>query len=62
MPYKVTSECIQCGACVVGCEVGAIEEGETQSQINVEICIECGTCKRNCPVDAIIYEDEPAET
>ena len=60
MPYVVTDTCILCGACVSGCEVEAITEGDMQSHIDVEICIECGTCKRNCPVEAIIYaEDEP---
>jgi ferredoxin len=58
MPYLVTSECILCGACVVGCESVAIIEGETQAQIDIELCIECGTCKRNCPSDAIIFLDE----
>ena len=58
MPYVVTDACILCGACVSGCESGAITEGETQSHIDVNICIECGTCERNCPSDAIIYVDE----
>ena len=58
MPYLVTDTCILCGACVSGCESGAITEGETQSHIDVNICIECGTCERNCPSDAIIYVDE----
>jgi ferredoxin len=58
MPYVVTDECILCGACVVGCEVDAITEGETQAHIDIEICIECGTCERNCISDAIIYVDE----
>jgi len=62
MPYIVTSTCIQCGACVSGCESGAITEGETQSHIDVNICIECGTCARNCPVEAIIFVDETEET
>ncbi len=55
MPYVVTSECIQCGACAAGCESGAITEGETQSHIDVNICVECGTCAANCPVQAIVY-------
>jgi ferredoxin len=58
MPYKVTDLCLQCGACISGCESGAITEGETQAIIDPEICIECGTCKMNCPSDAIIYEEE----
>ena len=58
MPYIVTAECINCGACVSGCESEAITEGETQSHIDPELCIECGTCERNCPVSAIIYVDD----
>ena len=58
MPYVVTSDCIQCGACVAGCESSAITEGDTQSFIDVKICIECGTCKLNCPSDAIIFVEE----
>ena len=58
MPYVVTEECILCGACVAGCEAGAIKEGETQSHIDVTICIECGTCQMNCPSDAIIWVDD----
>jgi ferredoxin len=55
MPYLVTDECILCGACVVGCPSGAIEEGEIKSLILVELCIECGTCEQNCPSGAIIW-------
>jgi ferredoxin len=55
MPYLVTDECIQCGACVVGCPSDAIEEGETKSLILVEVCIECGTCEQNCPSGAIVW-------
>ena len=58
MPYIVTEECILCGACVVGCEVGAITEGETQAHIDIDICIECGTCYANCVSEAIIFVDE----
>jgi ferredoxin len=58
MPYVVTSECILCGACVVGCESNAITEGETQSYIDPDLCVECGTCERNCPSEAIIYVEE----
>lgn len=58
MPYVVTGECAQCGACIVGCESDAISEGETQSHIDVTLCVECGTCKRNCPFDAIILVEE----
>jgi len=62
MPYVVTAECNQCGACIAGCENGAIREGETQSIIDAALCIECGTCERNCPFEGIIFieDTEPA--
>jgi len=58
MPYVVTDQCILCGACVSGCEQGAITEGETQSHIDPAMCIECGTCEMNCPSEAIIFVEE----
>jgi ferredoxin len=58
MPYIVTAECLNCGACIAGCENDAITEGDFQSHIDPELCIECGTCEMNCPVSAIIYVDD----
>lgn len=58
MAYVVTDECILCGACEVGCESGAITEGETRAIIDINICVECGICEQNCPVEAIIFVDE----
>ena len=58
MPYVVTTECIQCGACAAGCESNAIHEEPTQSVIDVAICIECGSCHTNCPVSAIVFMEE----
>lgn len=60
MAYVVTSECMLCGACISGCESGAITEGETQAIIDPATCIECGTCEANCPSQAIVWEEEPA--
>jgi len=62
MPYVVTDECILCGACVVGCENEAIEEGETKAIIDQDLCVECGICEQNCPVEAIVYVDESEST
>jgi ferredoxin len=58
MPYVVSNDCILCGACVSGCETGAITEGETQAQIDPAICVECGTCEMNCPAGAIRFVEE----
>lgn len=53
MAYKISSECIMCGACSNECPVDAISAGDSQYQINPELCIDCGSCSSNCPVDAI---------
>jgi ferredoxin len=58
MPYKVTDQCILCGACSAGCESDAITDGDTQAHIDVSLCVECGTCERNCPSEAIIWVDD----
>ncbi|MDR2590561.1 MAG: 4Fe-4S binding protein [Oscillospiraceae bacterium] len=50
--YKISSECICCGACVSECPVDAISEGDAQYNI-ADTCIDCGACVGACPVDAI---------
>jgi ferredoxin len=59
MPYVVHRDCVLCGACISGCECGAIKEGETQCEIDTDICIECGVCESNCPSQAIHYVADP---
>jgi len=58
MPYVVTKECENCGACVAGCETGAVTGGDTQAHVDVSRCIECGICEMNCPVGAIVFVDD----
>ena len=53
MAYKITEECIKCGACESECPVEAISEGDTQYQIDADKCIDCGACSAVCPVSAI---------
>ena len=53
MAYKISDDCISCGACAAGCPVEAISEGDTQFVIDAEKCIDCGACASGCPVDAI---------
>ena len=53
--YKISSECIKCGACAPVCPVEAIAEGDAQYGID-EKCIDCGSCASTCPVGAISAE------
>ena len=53
MAYKISDQCISCGACADTCPSGAISEGETQYVIDAEACMSCGACAAGCPVEAI---------
>ena len=51
--YKITEECLACGACEGECPVQAISEGDVY-KIDADTCIDCGACASVCPVGAII--------
>lgn len=53
MAYKISDECIACGACEAECPVEAISEGDGKYVIDPEKCISCGACAGGCPVSAI---------
>ena len=53
MAYTISSECINCGACVGSCPVDCIAPGGDIYAIDPEVCIDCGACIDSCPVDAI---------
>ena len=52
MAYKITDDCISCGACASECPVEAISEGDATYEIDADKCIDCGACADECPVDA----------
>lgn len=56
MAYKISEECIKCGACEGECPVGSISEGDAIYVIDADTCIDCGACCDACPVDAISAE------
>ncbi len=53
MAFKISSDCISCGACSASCPVSAISEGDSQYVIDADTCISCGACAAECPVSAI---------
>ena len=58
MAYKISEDCISCGACEPECPNNAISEGETTYVIDPDKCTECvgaggsPKCAEICPVDA----------
>ena len=56
MAYKITDDCIACGACASECPVEAIIEGDTKFEIDADKCLDCGACAGACPVDAPVAE------
>ncbi|MGP1361537.1 MAG: DUF362 domain-containing protein [Candidatus Fimenecus sp.] len=52
MAYKISTDCIACGACAAECPVNAISEGDGIYVVDADPCIDCGTCASVCPVGA----------
>ena len=52
MAYKISDECVACGACVEACPVEAIAEADGKYEIDADKCISCGACADTCPVGA----------
>ena len=55
MAYKISDDCISCGACAAECPE-AISEGDGKYEIDADKCIDCGTCADTCPVGAPAQE------
>ena len=63
MAYKITDECISCGACEPECQNQAISEAETIYVIDADKCSECvgshesSQCVEICPIDNCCIPD-----
>jgi len=68
MAYKITEECISCGACEPECKNEAITEGKEIYVIDPAKCTECVgwfesvKCAEVCPVDCCVADAAHKET
>ena len=69
MAYKITDDCISCGACEPECDKNhAISEGDPIYLIDTSLCTECvgnydsPRCADVCPVDCCVPDPDHAET
>ena len=68
MAYKITDECISCGACEPECPNQAIKEGDKIYVIDPDRCTECvgahvdSKCKEVGPVDCCVPDEAHKET
>lgn len=56
MAYKVTDDCVNCGACEGECPTGSISEKDGKRFIEPSTCVSCGACSSACPTTAILEE------
>ncbi len=68
MAYKITEECINCGACEPECPNEAITAGDERYVIDPVKCTECvghfdaSQCAAVCPTEACIPDPDVKET
>ncbi len=68
MAFRITDECISCGACEPECPNQAISEGDVVFVIDPDRCTECigahetQQCAEICPVDACVPDEEHRES
>ena len=61
MAYKISDECIMCGACAAECPVDAISEGDDKYVVDADVCVDCGACAKVCPYNAIVNRQRPCQ-
>ncbi len=60
MAFKITDDCISCGACEPECPVQAISEGDGKYVIDPAKCVECvghfatQQCAEVCPTGSCV--------
>ena len=54
MTYKITTDCIMCGACEAECPENAIYEGDGKYEIDPAKCQDCGSCAEVCPTGSCV--------
>ena len=68
MAYKITDDCISCGACEPECKNAAIKEGDTIYVIDPNKCTECvgwfpeSKCAEVCPVESCVPDPAHKES
>jgi ferredoxin len=68
LAYKITEDCISCGACEAECGNGAISEGDEIFVIDPDKCTECvgnaesPRCADICAVDACVPDPDHVES
>ena len=68
MAYKITDDCLGCGACEAECKNGAISEGEETYVIDPDRCTECvgnfelPKCAEVCPINACVPDPDHEES
>mgnify|MGYP002508897684 CR=1 FL=1 len=55
MAYKISDDCISCGACAENCPTEAIYEADGKYEIDADKCIDCGSC--GAPTCRALAED-----
>lgn len=56
MAYRISDECVSCGACESTCPSGAIAMGDGKYEVDAATCVSCGACADSCPTGAIAEE------